>query len=195
MYPFMFTTLKSIPMKRQPTLALCALLVLSACKAPVVISGNEYNPSAPAAAKATPEPSAPVATAYAIQDNSQMNTAKPATTTAASPSNTTSPTAAATMTENIAMPKVPNFAPESPAADTSGKPAKIEKVPFRLGTSSVTVEKMAKQNQCESNTGAGLLARNGPIEVYRVECTDGKVFMARCDMRQCGAMSTTQSNQ
>ena len=62
---------------------------------------------------------------------------------------------------------------------------KIERVPFELGVSSVTVERMAKQNNCQSEKGAGLLHKKGPIEVYRVMCEDGREIKARCDMRQC----------
>lgn len=66
--------------------------------------------------------------------------------------------------------------------------AEVEKVPFRAGTSSATVEKLAKQNNCTGVQGAGLLTPPGPIEVYRVSCEQGSVFMARCELRQCKAM-------
>lgn len=62
---------------------------------------------------------------------------------------------------------------------------KIEKVPFELGVSSITVERMAKQNSCQSQKGAGLLYKKGPIEVYRVACEDGRELKARCELRQC----------
>jgi hypothetical protein len=54
--------------------------------------------------------------------------------------------------------------------------------------SSVTVEKLGKQQQCTSNQGAGLVTEPGPIEVYRMVCSSGRVFMARCELRQCKAM-------
>ena len=64
----------------------------------------------------------------------------------------------------------------------------IERIPFRQGISSVTVEKLGKQQACASDEGAGLLTAPGPIEVYRMVCSSGKVFMARCELRQCRAM-------
>ena len=70
--------------------------------------------------------------------------------------------------------------------DADGTP--IQKLPFRLGVSSNTVEKMAKQQACTGGQGAGLVTESGPVEVYRMQCDNGKVFMARCEMRQCRQM-------
>ena len=74
--------------------------------------------------------------------------------------------------------------------DPNGKP--IERVPFRTGVSSATVEKMAKLQGCTGGQGAGLMTEAGPVEVYRMRCEDGamrgKVFMARCELRQCVKM-------
>lgn len=70
--------------------------------------------------------------------------------------------------------------------DTNGAP--IERIPFRAGISSVTVERLGKQQACFSNEGAGLVTEPGPVEVYRIVCDGGKVFMARCELRQCIAM-------
>jgi hypothetical protein len=70
--------------------------------------------------------------------------------------------------------------------DQNGAP--IERIPFRPGVSSVTVEKLGKQRACASNEGAGLVTASGPVEVYRMTCDSGKVFMARCELRQCKAM-------
>ncbi len=64
----------------------------------------------------------------------------------------------------------------------------IERIAFRPGVSSVTVEKLGKQQACFSNEGAGLVTESGPVEVYRIACSSGKVFMARCELRQCRAM-------
>ena len=36
--------------------------------------------------------------------------------------------------------------------------------------------------------GAGLVTPEGPVEVYRMMCQDGKTFMARCELRQCKSM-------
>ena len=81
--------------------------------------------------------------------------------------------------------------PAAPALlDPNGTPS--ERVPFRMGVSSATVEKMAKQQGCTSGQGAGLVTEAGPVEVYRMRCEDGpmrgKVFMARCELRQCVKM-------
>lgn len=69
--------------------------------------------------------------------------------------------------------------------DASGVP--IERVPYRVGVSSSTVEQLARQHAC-AGQGAGLITEPGPIEVYRLQCSDGKVFMARCELRQCRKM-------
>ena len=59
---------------------------------------------------------------------------------------------------------------------------------FGPGVSSVTVEKLGKLRACSSSQGAGLVTEPGPVEVYRMVCDSGKVFMARCELRQCKAM-------
>ena len=64
----------------------------------------------------------------------------------------------------------------------------IEKVPFRSGISSATVEQLAKRAGCTSSVGAGLVSQPGPVEVYRMACDDGKVFLAKCELRQCKPM-------
>ncbi|MDB5933887.1 MAG: hypothetical protein JWQ01_1231 [Massilia sp.] len=75
---------------------------------------------------------------------------------------------------------------ETRLLDANGAP--IERIPFRPGVSSVTVERLGKQGNCTSNEGAGLVTEPGPVEVYRMVCDSGKVFMARCELRQCKAM-------
>jgi hypothetical protein len=86
-------------------------------------------------------------------------------------------------------PAAPKAAASVPAAaqlvDANGVP--IERVPYRVGVSSVTVEQLARQHACVGQ-GAGLVTEPGPVEVYRLQCTDGKVFMARCELRQCRKM-------
>lgn len=64
----------------------------------------------------------------------------------------------------------------------------VQKVPFRSGVSSATVERMAKQVGCTGSTGAGLLTEKGPVEVYRMQCDNGTTFMAQCELRQCRPM-------
>jgi len=74
--------------------------------------------------------------------------------------------------------------------DPGGAP--IERVPFRTGVSSATVETMAKKQGCLGGQGAGLMTEAGPVEVYRMRCESGamqgKVFTARCELRQCVKM-------
>jgi hypothetical protein len=78
-------------------------------------------------------------------------------------------------------------APAAPVATADAAPA-VETIPFRTGVSSATVEKMAKEQGCTGGQGAGLITQPGPVEVYRMRCDSGKVFMARCELRQCRQM-------
>ena len=85
----------------------------------------------------------------------------------------------------------PDAASAAPAGaaglvDANGTP--IEKLPFHLGVSSNTVEKMGRQQACTGGQGAGLVTAAGPVEVYRMQCDNGKVLMARCELRQCRQM-------
>ncbi len=64
----------------------------------------------------------------------------------------------------------------------------IQMVEHRGGVSSVTVEKIAKNYGCTGNKGAGLITPQGPVEVYRMACDNGKAFLAKCELRQCSAM-------
>ena len=50
------------------------------------------------------------------------------------------------------------------------------------------MEKMAAARQCKGGLGAGLVSDKGPVEVYRMACDNGQVFMARCEMRQCAPL-------
>ena len=87
----------------------------------------------------------------------------------------------------------PPAAPPAPAPVTAAprlvdaNGALIERVPYRVGVSTVTVEQLARQHACVGQ-GAGLVTEPGPVEVYRLQCSDGKVFMARCELRQCRKM-------
>jgi len=83
----------------------------------------------------------------------------------------------------------PALARAAPAPGlTAGDGAPIEKIPFHTGVSSATVERMARDQACTGGQGAGLITEPGPVEVYRMQCADGKVFMARCELRQCRQM-------
>ncbi len=95
-----------------------------------------------------------------------------------------------------AMPATAAAAPakEKPSApkgilvrDQQGS-AVVEKVRFRVGESSNTVERLGKRFGCLSNRGAGLITEPGPVEVYRMQCDNGTTFMAECELRQCRPM-------
>ncbi len=64
----------------------------------------------------------------------------------------------------------------------------VQTVEFRSGTSSATVERLAKRFGCNGSAGAGLVTEKGPVEVYRMKCDNGTTFMAQCELRQCRPM-------
>jgi hypothetical protein len=76
----------------------------------------------------------------------------------------------------------------APAFDATGDQVVIERVPFVLGVSSATVERMALRAACTGGAGAGRVTPPGPVEVYRMACDNGNTFMARCELRQCKKM-------
>jgi hypothetical protein len=90
----------------------------------------------------------------------------------------------AATTERAAPPVASN---EIKAYDANGALI-IQKVEFRTGVSSATVEKLAKEHGCNGSSGAGLITKNGPVEVYRMVCDNGKAFLAQCELRQCRPM-------
>lgn len=67
-------------------------------------------------------------------------------------------------------------------------PVTVQKVEFKSGVSSATVERLAKEHGCIGSGGAGLMTEKGPVEVYRMQCENGKPFLARCELRQCRPM-------
>lgn len=71
--------------------------------------------------------------------------------------------------------------------DSEGR-VEVQKVEFRSGVSSATVERLAKRYGCTGQAGAGLLTPKGPVEVYRMQCDSGSTFMAQCELRQCRSM-------
>jgi hypothetical protein len=89
---------------------------------------------------------------------------------------------------NEPAPVAVRAAPAAPGQLAGADGVAIERIAFRAGVSSATVEKLAKQNACTGGLGAGLVTDPGPVEVYRMQCEDGKVFMARCELRQCRRM-------
>jgi hypothetical protein len=77
---------------------------------------------------------------------------------------------------------------DSVASTPVNTSASVQTVAFRVGSSSVTVEKMAKKAGCVGGKGAGLITPKGAVEVYRMACDNGGNFVAKCEMRQCRAM-------
>lgn len=67
--------------------------------------------------------------------------------------------------------------------------AEVQQIPFQVSISSVTVEKLAAQQGCIGGKGASLATEKGPVEVYKMQCDNGKVFLAKCELRQCKAFS------
>ncbi len=66
--------------------------------------------------------------------------------------------------------------------------AVVQKVEFRSGVSSATVERLAKSYGCTGRAGAALITAKGPVEVYRLQCDTGTTFLAQCELRQCRRM-------
>jgi hypothetical protein len=96
---------------------------------------------------------------------------------------------AAVRCSTSATPPAPAAAPApGPPRRWTPTARRSQRVPFRLGVSSVTVEKLARAAGLHGGQGAGLVTEQGPVEVYRMQCDNGKVFMARCEMRQCRKM-------
>jgi hypothetical protein len=79
-------------------------------------------------------------------------------------------------------------AADSVASNSVNNAVRVQTVEFRVGSSSVTVEKMAKQAGCVGGKGAGLMTPKGAVEVYRMACDNGRNFVAKCEMRQCSVM-------
>jgi hypothetical protein len=61
----------------------------------------------------------------------------------------------------------------------------IQRVAYRGGVSAYSVQKLANENGCRPSTPAALLTAPGPVEVYRLTCESGQVYMAQCAQRQC----------
>jgi hypothetical protein len=68
--------------------------------------------------------------------------------------------------------------------DADGK-VSVQRVDFRSGVSSATVEKLAQRFGCSGRAGAALITEKGPVEIYRLQCDNGTTFMAQCELRQC----------
>jgi len=127
-----------------------------------------------------PQPScgaAGAASCPAAVDNTPVNEADPTPQPMPQPMPAPVPVQTAPVQSSAASEKMPEKAPD-PEGD---KPRE-----FQLGPSSNTVEDLARrEKQCEPVRGAGLISSDGPIEYYREQCKDGRVFRAKCQFHQC----------
>lgn len=114
--------------------------------------------------------------------------ARPATT--GSSSRPVAPVAVVAGNPGTPMPLVQRAEAGSKASDSISGLAleNIEQVPFQIGVSSVNVERLAQAAGCVGGKGAGLVTEKGPLEVYRMQCDNGKVFLAKCELRQCSPL-------
>jgi hypothetical protein len=85
---------------------------------------------------------------------------------------------------------VPTPKAAAPVANGTAASAAVRAgaLPFRAGVSSVTVERMGRAQACPSSQGASLMTEPGPVEVYKMVCDSGRIYMARCELRQCRPM-------
>ncbi|HEY8024122.1 MAG TPA: hypothetical protein VIF60_06115 [Burkholderiaceae bacterium] len=98
------------------------------------------------------------------------------------------PTPAPQTIQPVAKMEAPLPAPASAPAlppTAVARPAPARNDDFKLGTSSWSVERLAKDESCLSDRGAEIISPEGPTEFYRVQCRDGRILQARCELRQC----------
>jgi len=82
--------------------------------------------------------------------------------------------------------KMPAWKPVAKTAAPAQYDAQGNAVPkVRVGVSSVTVERLASAEGCTGGQGASLTGEPGPVEMYRMVCGSGQVFVAKCEFRQC----------
>lgn len=79
-------------------------------------------------------------------------------------------------------------APDTVTIQDANGTVVVQKVEFKSGISSATVERLAKRSGCNGGSGAGLVTQKGPVEVYRMRCDNGTTFVAQCELRQCRPM-------
>lgn len=79
-------------------------------------------------------------------------------------------------------------APAVTSGNSTSAAVRAGALPFRAGVSSVTVERMGRAQACPSSQGASLMTEPGPVEVYKMVCDSGRIYMARCELRQCRPM-------
>ena len=88
-----------------------------------------------------------------------------------------------------AQPAVVYAAPAAVSAPVAVQPTPVSSIAapheFKIGQSSGTVEDMIRERGCSVRQGAELLSSEGPVEIYRAQCVDGRVMQARWEFRQC----------
>lgn len=136
---------------------------------------NEVEGQPVAASQMNGQQSVPAAAASASQATPEKSVPVPTPVTAPAP---------ATTTVSVATPVTPVVATQALASGTY----KIQTIDFVTGTSSTTVERIAKEYGCNGGKGAGLITPAGPVEIYRMQCESGQTFLAKCELRQCKAM-------
>lgn len=170
--------------------------------APVQVSPLTSTPTAAptAAPAATPTP-APAPTAIAkpapVEMTAPVAAPSPTATNAADTAPNTMTRAPLPATEKsskaeamVSQVKAKTNDKNSPSTNAkSADKGGIQLVDFVLGTSSMTVERLAKERSCEGGKGAGLVSPKGSRELYKMQCADGRVLMAKCELRQCSVLS------
>lgn len=86
------------------------------------------------------------------------------------------------------QPRNPDLQADRVTIQDAAGTVEVQKVEFRSGVSSATVERLAKIQGCNGRGGAGLITEKGPVEVYRMQCENGRTFVAQCELRQCRPM-------
>lgn len=116
------------------------------------------------------------------------------TTPLVTPEITNAPVAAPVAATPAPAP-VANFVAEPKVVKMTTTPAPttdkstLQLIEFQIGVSSHSVERLAKERSCGTTKGAGLVSPKGARELYKVQCTDGRVLMATCELRQCSVVS------
>ncbi len=170
--------------------------------APRIVIGKAPQEKTGTAQANKPESTTPIANTTASTATSATTSAMTTVANGATPTPIAKPTPAPMPTPVVVaaatpIPSTPTtMATSAPASnvflpvarkinDAKQEKYEIQMVEFKLGVSSITVERMAKNVGCTGGKGAGLMSSNGSTELYRMNCENGSTIMARCELRQC----------
>jgi hypothetical protein len=78
-----------------------------------------------------------------------------------------------------------NIAATTPTAKQPDTLTEGDSSTLRGGISGVTVEQIARRSGCQGGIGAELIGAAGTREIYRLRCSDGSEFRAKCEFHQC----------